>query len=286
MKLLIVDKKIEKINILNKSLKLDDKTVPLHLFDVMILGYGICLEAKLLHTLTQENRYLILLNRKNDAVLIHSFGSHNAELKLRQYHAAITPLHIAKEILKHKISNHISTMQQNSPTDDVEMVFDKIEQATQLQTLLGIEGSFSRSYFTHYFSRFPKLLHKSKRSKQPPKDPVNAMLSYYYTLFYRLIAIRLHAYGFEPSIGFLHRPFRSHFALSSDILELSRAQINEEVARLFLSKTLTAEDFTKRGDGVYLRFESRRNLWSEFQLFYTDAQKQIEQSINLLRSMI
>lgn len=106
-------------------------------------------------------------------------------------------------------------------------------------------------------------MHKSKRSKQPPQDPVNAVLSYWYALYHNIITAKLLSYGFEPSIGYLHKPFREHNALSSDIMEFFRAEINEAVMHLFKNNILEIEDFSKKG-GVYLRFEGRKKVWSHF----------------------
>jgi CRISPR-associated protein Cas1 len=133
---------------------------------------------------------------------------------------------------------------------DVSKVLDNIESAKSIQQLLGLEGSFSKRYFTQYFKLFPKRLHHGKRSKQPPLDPVNAMLSFFYMVVYNLITVRLLSFGFEPSIGFMHQPFRSHNALASDFMELFRADINAFVFRLFDEKKVTSSDFTKK-NGVY-----------------------------------
>jgi CRISPR-associated protein Cas1 len=128
---------------------------------------------------------------------------------------------------------------------------------------MGIEGSFARNYFKEYFSLIPKIFHKSKRSKKPPQDPVNAVMSYWYSLYYNIITVKLLSYGFEPALGYLHTPFRSHNALSSDILELFRASINQAIFSIFTNKLLTIDDFTKKG-GVYLKYDGRKKIWKEF----------------------
>lgn len=76
-------------------------------------------------------------------------------------------------------------------------------------------------------------LQKGYRTKQPPLDPVNATLSFVYTLLYYDIASKLVMSGFEPSISYLHEPFREHFALASDIEECVRADANSFVTKLF-----------------------------------------------------
>jgi CRISPR-associated protein Cas1 len=147
---------------------------------------------------------------------------------------------------------------------------------------MGIEGAFARRYFGHYFSMFDRKLTKGYRSKNPPLDPVNSILSYIYTLAYNSITAKLYMRGFDPSISYLHTPFRSHFALSSDILETLRADINIFVANLFLDKQITIDNFTNKS-GVYLKYDSRRNLWRTLKPFMDTLNKKLNKQIAILK---
>lgn len=150
---------------------------------------------------------------------------------------------------------------------------------------MGIEGAFAVKYFKEYFTLLPSNMHKSKRSKQPPLDPVNAVLSYWYALYYNIITAKLLSYGFEPSIGYLHKPFREHNALSSDMMELFRSQINEAVVHLFKNNILEMDDFSKKG-GVYLKFEGRKKIWSHFLALCEVLQPKLDEEIAQLKRMI
>jgi CRISPR-associated protein Cas1 len=150
---------------------------------------------------------------------------------------------------------------------------------------MGIEGAFARNYFKHYFSMFERKLSKGFRSKNPPQDPVNAMLSFVYMLTYHNITAKLYMRGFDPSISYLHTPFRNHFALSSDIMETLRADINIFVANLFLNNTLTTSDFTNKG-GVYLKYTSRINLWKILKPFMNKINKKVNKQIIKLKKEI
>jgi CRISPR-associated protein Cas1 len=111
------------------------------------------------------------------------------------------------------------------------------------------------------------------------------MMSFFYMLVYNLITIRLLSFGFEPSIGFLHQPFRSHNALSSDFMELFRADINAFVFRIFDEKIIENSDFTKK-NGVYLRYEGRKKIWGEFKMFTQMLEPKIDSEIANIRSML
>lgn len=287
MKLIIVDKKACDIRIKNGTLMIDTQKLPFHLIDtLLIIGAHTLKTADLTKLSTEGIQVLLLSANFTQSAVVSPAVAKNAELKLAQYHACTTKaLPIAKMILTRKITTHADQLKKHEITLETKSVLDQIRNADSLDILLGIEGSFSRSYFGHYFTLFPKSLHKGKRSKRPPLDPLNAMLSWFYTLFYHLIAIRLMGFGFEVSLGFLHRPFRSHMALASDLLELYRADINEFVYDIFARKLVTQNNFSKKG-GVYLRFEGRKKLWRPFREFSGMLEPRIDESIAEIRGLL
>jgi len=286
MKLLIIDKPA-KIELKQSTLRVDLQKIPLHLIETIILIGNHNLDSKLLINLGSQGIIVMLLYKNfTKSSIIHPIKSKNAELKVQQYKAITNQqisLNIAKYIIKNKILSHIKQLKNHNIT--LEFDYSTLDKTKDLQEILGIEGSFANKYFKHYFSLLPKNLHSGKRTKQPPKDPVNALLSLYYTMFYNIITIRVIGFGFEPTLGFLHQPFRSHNALSSDIIELIRADINEFVYKLFKNKTVTTQDFTKK-NGVFLKYDSRKKLWKEFQTFQNNISPKIDSIIADIRSML
>ena len=227
MKIAIIDKKDATVKIENNILKIDEQNIPFRLIDTLIIFSNHLLQTKDIIKITKEDIFIILISyNQRDASLITSTKGKNAELKLSQYRALENHLFIAKYFLSKKITTHTAQLKLHNILIEDEEILKKIKDAKDIQTLLGIEGSFSKNYFTSYFTLFPKTLHNNRRTKNPPKDPLNATLSFCYMLFYSIITIKLLSYGFEPTIGYLHKPFRSHNALSSDIMETIRADIN------------------------------------------------------------
>jgi len=132
----------------------------------------------------------------------------------------------------------------------------------------------------------PKKFHKEKRTKRPALDPANAIMSYWYSLFYNLITAKLLSYGFEPSIGYLHTPFRSHNALSSDILEFFRAEINEAIISVFQKNILSLQHFTKKNSSVYLKYNGRKEIWQYFVDLSNLLNSKIESEIANIKKLI
>ena len=160
-----------------------------------------------------------------------------------------------------------------------------INKALCINEIMGIEGSFARKYFKYYFELLPLDMHKSKRSKRPPNDPVNAVMSYWYSLYYNIITVKLLSFGFDPSIGYLHTAFRSHNALSSDFIEMFRADINSAVIPLFKNEILSNEDFTNK-NGVYLKYDGRKKIWPEFIALNNSLKAKLDFEIANLKARI
>lgn len=287
MKVAFIDKTNVKITVENKSLKVDEQKIPLRLLDAIILGTATLLDSKDMIKITKEGIALFLISpRSDDMAIVFSAKSKNAQLKLAQYQAQSKALEIAQYFITQKIKRHSEQLLKHHIPLDSEKALIKVENTKRIQTLLGVEGSFSKRYFTHYFKLFPKKFHLGKRSKNPPLDPLNAILSFFYMVVYNLITVRLLAVGFEPSIGFMHQPFRSHNALASDFMELFRADINEFVFKLFEEDRVKLSDFSKQNGTVYLKYDGRRRVWGEFQKFNLTLQKDLEKEMTVLKYMI
>ncbi len=286
MKIVIVDKKETELQIKEQSLFVNTQRIPLHLMEMLVLAQNTALSSKLLMRLSNKGIATLMIDKTNsNFALTLPLESKNSEQKMAQYESLEHRLGFAKYFVNHKIATHCKQLQRLGVEVKESEWQHKINVAEQVADILGYEGSFSRFYFQHYFANVPKVFHKGKRSKRPPNDPLNAMLSYLYTIAYNVITAKLHQSGLDPSISYLHTPFRSHYALSSDFLELFRADINALAAEWFLDETLKLEDFKKK-KGVYLHYESRKRLWPQVDALMKTVAKQTVKEIALLKAAI
>ncbi len=287
MKIAIIEQKDITIKIENNSIKLPSQNLPLALMDILILNHRTILSTNDILKLTKAKVSILIVSYNNSNLsIISSANTKNAQIKLAQYNAIEYNLEIAKYFIKSKIEHHNYQLQINGISKDIKPILKEIDNVDSIDSILGIEGNFARYYFKEYFALIPKEWHKSKRSKNPPLDPLNALLSFWYSLIYNIITIRLISYGFEPSIGYLHKPFRGHNALSSDILEIFRASINHTVMSIFKSNKLELDDFSHKGKGVYLTYKGRQKIWSEFISFVDIINPEIDKEIAKLRGVI
>lgn len=283
MNSLIIDKENISVQVKGAKLYTSNHTIPLKLIDILIVAQSIQIDAKTIINLANENIPILYISKdsRKFALTLPAI-SKNSELKVLQYQTLDRSLEIAKRLLYEKFVTHKNSLEAFDITMNIENELTHLALAKDIESAMGIEGAFARRYFGHFFSLFERRLTKGYRSKNPPLDPVNAMLSYIYTLGYNTITAKLYMRGFDPSISYLHTPFRNHFALSSDLLEPIRADINTFVAKLFLENILTIGDFTIK-NGVYLKYETRKNLWIHLKPFMEEINSKINKQIIVLK---
>ena len=129
-------------------------------------------------------------------------------------------------------------------------------------TLLGIEGIAAKINFDN----LPRLLNDSGmefngRSRRPPRDPVNVMLSYAYSLLVKDFVNAIIAVGLEPSVGYYHVFEKGRPALALDLMESYRPLIaDSSVIRAINTKMLTIDDFEVTMAGVSMKPKAKKQF--------------------------
>lgn len=145
-----------------------------------------------------------------------------------------------------------------------------IETCDNMEQLRGLEGAAAQQYF----DRFDSLILQQHedftftvRSRRPPLDNVNALLSFTYTLLANDCAAALTAVGLDPYVGFLHRARPGRRSLSLDLMEELRAVYADRfVLSCINQKILTAKHLQKQESGaVWLTDNGRKAFFSAWQ---------------------
>ena len=147
-------------------------------------------------------------------------------------------------------------------------LIDKAATVTSAESLLGIEGTAARLYF----SGLKQLLKGDGsfdidgRNRRPPKDPINALLSFLYSLLTKDLTVTLQAVGFDPLLGFLHQPRYGKPALALDLAEEFRPLIADStVLTLVNNGEVQAHDFITRAGAVALTDAGRRAVMAAYE---------------------
>lgn len=204
------------------------------------------------------------------AALTVGMPHRNVELRSRQYRLAdddAASTRLARAIVVAKIRNQRVLLRRNGG-DDVRHATHELARmaaaagrAASRELLLGIEGLAARVYF----ATFGTLLRESRgfafelRNRRPPSDPINALLSFLYTLLVKECVYALLAVGLDPHRGFYHQPRYGRPSLALDLAEEFRPLIADStVLRLTNNQMLTEHDFIRRGPACSLTPDGRR----------------------------
>jgi CRISP-associated protein Cas1 len=203
------------------------------------------------------------------------FDTKNVELRVAQHRAAQDGelcLRIAQRMVASKIRNCRTLLRRNHKAPDpvvlgeLEQLAKKSERAEALESLLGLEGTAAR----YYFGAFTGMLKGGAsdgpfdlegRNRRPPRDPINALLSFTYALLTKEFAQTLAAVGLDPLLGFYHQPRFGRPALALDLMEEYRPLIADSVVIGALNNgVVTMDDFAVRASGVSLKPGARKRV--------------------------
>ncbi|WP_338442559.1 CRISPR-associated endonuclease Cas1 [Synechococcus elongatus IITB4] len=137
----------------------------------------------------------------------------------------------------------------------------QVEGATDLDQLRGLEGAAAAAYF----AGFSACLSRSgfrfvRRSKRPPHDPSNALLSFGYQVIWNHLLTLVELHGLDPYQGCLHEGSERHAALVSDLVESFRAPLIDAVVLELVNRSQVdpQEHFEERNGGCFLNEGGRR----------------------------
>ena len=208
----------------------------------------------------------------------------NVLLRKKQYQLSddeIWSLHVSKLFIAGKIQNYryilrryIRDYGENEEVAHAVNVLDLAKRdvlsATDKATLIGYEGIASNAYF----GVLPILILNQKddfpfngRNRRPPKDAVNAMLSFAYTMIANDVSSALDSVGLDPYVGFLHTLRPGRYSLALDMMEELRAYLGDRfVLSLINKRQITVKDFLYQGDnGVIMTDKGKKNFISAWQ---------------------
>ncbi len=155
---------------------------------------------------------------------------------------------------------------------EIGAILERIPEGADPVTLRGFEGAATRAYYKGFALRIRNPAFAfHERSRQPPKDAINSLMSFVYSLLFFEMQTALLAHGLDPHPALLHDLHRNHPALASDLIEPYRALIADSfVLTLVNDRQVVASGFEKQGGGaVYMRDETRRIVLASWEGFIT-----------------
>ncbi len=132
--------------------------------------------------------------------------------------------------------------------------------------LLGLEGAGTASYFAVFGRLLKHGWQFERRQRRPPRDPVNALLSFGYVLLMNQVASAVSVVGLDPYVGFLHSSQYGKPALPLDVMESFRPLVVDSVVLTLLNNgMLNQGDFEEELGAYRLKDEGRRTFLTKFE---------------------
>jgi len=213
-------------------------------------------------------------------------GHKNVELRTAQYRTSFNDaacLRLARGLVAAKIANCRTQLRRNWKPDDkperlvadLKRVQKQCSHAENLQTLLGIEGNAAAMYFGQFRNTLRPAATEdeallsfdfNQRNRRPPTDPINAMLSFAYSLLSRTLTVTLQAVGFDPFRGFYHQPRYGRPALALDLMEPFRPLLADSVViQVVNNGEVHPSDFISAAGSVNLTPDGRKRFIAAFE---------------------
>ncbi len=223
-----------------------------------------------------EKRIPIYLARRNGVYLGQLTSNLPAQnsyknwfTQIQAFDNASFALHSARNIVEARIHNQMQLLiKRKTQTAAIKTIRHKLtahkkktQSATSLQSLNGIEGSATKQYFNALKTLLPEWAQFKTRTRRPPTDPFNALLSLGYTILYTHIDSILHTAGLLTFKGIYHQQSPNHSALASDLMESYRHIIESACLHIIRQGAIKQEDFTHDPQkGTRLQAQARRRF--------------------------
>lgn len=212
-------------------------------------------------------------------------GHRNVETRANQYRASFDEgacLKLARRMVIGKIANCRTLLRRNwrgaseeekAPPELLTSMQEDIHQAagaSSLESLLGIEGAAAARYFQHFGNLLKAgadagAFDFTTRNRRPPRDPINAMLSFAYAMLVREWTITLSAVGLDPYRGFYHQPRFGRPALSLDMMEPFRPLVADSTVLMAVNNgEVRAADFITAAGSCNLTDSGRKRFIATF----------------------
>jgi CRISPR-associated protein Cas1 len=262
--------------------------IPLHHIGAVVCFGHVSVSLPLMHTLADQGISLILLDKHGRfKARLEGPVSGNVLLRKAQHRLASDPafaLGVARNCIAGKLRNCRQVLlrgarEAKAPADAATLTqaatglaasLRALPDTTDADTLRGLEGEAARQYFAalNVLIR-PSIRAEFRmdgRSRRPPRDRINALLSFVYSLLMNDCRSAIEATGLDPQIGFLHAVRPGRAALALDLMEEFRAIADRLVIALINRTQIVAGDFIEReGGAVLLEADARKTVLVAYQ---------------------
>lgn len=240
-------------------------SIPINQIDSIVAAGNVNFSAAALKTLLKKGITVYFMSTWGKLYgFLSPFWSKCSLLRRKQYQISLSEelcLKFAKSFVKGKIKNMGMVLKKHNQLNEevklsLQASLKKIKRCQNLKDLLGTEGFATQVYFSHFARMIRKKEFKfvfEKREKRPPKDPVNALLSFGYSLLFKNVNDAVLAAGLDPYAGFYHKPRAGRPSLTLDLMEEFRPIVDSFVISFINKNSVSLKSFHNLFEGWFLK---------------------------------
>jgi CRISPR-associated protein Cas1 len=176
-------------------------------------------------------------------------------------------IELAREIVRGCIENIIKNLQYYERTkgelqgeiEKVKSLLIELGKQNEIPQIMAIEGNAWDIYYQSFNKIFPEKFHFDKRSRRPPENMINCLISFGNSLVYSTVLTEIYNTQLNPTISYLHEPFERRFSLALDLSEIFKPLLADRVIFKLINKRIIEEKhFMKELNYTLLNDEGRR----------------------------
>jgi len=203
-------------------------------------------------------------------------------------------MELAKEFVKGAIGNILVNLRYydrmekelNREIEAIERMFNDVDSVDDIKQLMAIEGNARETYYQAFNKILPAAFHFDRRSRQPPANRINALISFGNSLVYSSCLSEIYNTQLNPTISYLHEPSERRFSLSLDIAEVFKPLLADRVIFKLINKRILEEnDFRLDLNSCLLNNNGKKKFLQEYdaKLKTTIKHKGLRRSVSYQR---
>ncbi|NJE09875.1 type I-B CRISPR-associated endonuclease Cas1b [Thermococcus sp. MAR1] len=265
------------------------------IYDIYIYGH-VNISSQALHFLAQKGIAVHFFNHYghydgsfypreslNSGDLVIRQAEHYLDLEKRLELARLfvkgSALNMEKNLKRWKVNDGFSGL--------LETLFEELEEAHRITEVMNVEARIRQEYYSRWDEHLPEGFKIVKRSRRPPENEMNALISFLNSRLYATIVSELYNTQLVPTVSYLHEPAERRFSLALDLSEIFKPVIVDRLAtRLVKRRVITREDFRRELNGVLLSNEGIRKVVKEYENELTKSVRHQELKKNVTKKRL
>jgi len=265
------------------------------IYDVYVYGH-VTVTSQALHFLAQKGVAVHFFNHYGyyDGSFYPRESLNSGDLVIRQaehYLDQEKRLALAKLFVKGSALNMERNLKRWKADDGfsemITRLFEELEKARRMTEVMNVEARIREAYYSLWDEHLPGGFKIVKRTRRPPGNEMNALISFLNSRLYATIVSELYNTQLVPTVSYLHEPGERRFSLALDLGEIFKPMLADRLAtRLVTKKTLSKDHFREELNGVLLTEEGMRKVLSEYEKELTKSVKHPELKRNVTKKRL